>query len=312
MRGRGLAVMAAVLTWLVPRRVGYLLADLIGVVGFLVLGGYRRAVLANLSQVMGCPAHDRLVRRAARRCFQTSARNFWDLCSLPHTSPGRLLQRVDIEPEAWRTTAEAVARRRGVVIVTAHLGAFDVAGQFITLFQTKPLIPTAQTTSGRIFHVVTWLRRSWGAIIEPPSPGLLRSMITYLRHGGVVGIIGDRDVTHTGLPVTFFGAPTTLPPGPVRLALETGSALIAMFCPREGDRYRVLVREISLQRTGNRDLDLETNLGAVVALLEEHIRRWPEQWVIFERIWQPDRPRRWRRHRRSRPAEPGAVAPTSL
>lgn len=284
-RGRGLALAAALVTLLVPRRFGYHLMDLGGALSYFCLRRYRQAVLANVSRVLGLPTSDPRVRRAARLAFQTSARNFWDLCSLPHTRPNRLLQRIDMAPHGWMTLQEVVRRGRGVILVTGHLGAFDYAGQLVLLVQTRPLIPTAQTTTGRIFHAVTWLRRSWGALVEPATAGMLRRMITYLRQGGVVGLISDRDITLTGRPVCFFGETTTLPVGSIRLALETGAALVTFFCPRVGDRYHLFVEEVLLERTGHREQDLDQNLKRLAAVLERYIRAWPEQWVLFERIW---------------------------
>jgi KDO2-lipid IV(A) lauroyltransferase len=137
---------------------------------------------------------------------------------------------------------------------------------------------------------------------------MLRQMLMYLRRGGVVGILGDRDVTHNGLPVTFFGAPTTLPIGPIRLAVETGAVLVTMFCPRHGDRYRLFVEEVPVQRTGDREQDMAWTAERVVAVLERIIRPWPEQWVIFERIWTGDRPQRLPRRPRALEARLACVS----
>jgi KDO2-lipid IV(A) lauroyltransferase len=288
-RGRALALTASLVTWLLPRRAGYRLADLVAGLVYLACGRYRRAVLANLSQVLGRPPSDPRVRAAARHCFQTSARNFWDLCCLPHTRPDWLLRRTEIAPEAWLILQRAMAGGRGVIAVTAHLGAFDYAGQILALLPSRPMSLTAQTTSGWLFHTVTWLRSSWGMIVEPVTPGALRRIVSHLRRGGLVGLIADRDVFHNGRTVWICGRPTTLPVGPVRLALETGAPLIALFCPREGERYRFVVREVPIERTGTLEHDLDRNLTTLATLLEEAIRTWPDQWVMFQPMW-PDLP----------------------
>jgi KDO2-lipid IV(A) lauroyltransferase len=165
--GRALALAAAGLTRLVSRRLGYRLVDGLAVLAYLCIGRYRRAVLSNVSQVLGRPTSDRRVRAAALGCFKTSARNFWDLCCLPHTRPGWLVQRTMWTPDEWAILLDAVKRGRGVVVVTAHLGAFDYVGQLLTLLPTAPLILTVQTTAGWAFETVTWLRSSWGGHVEP-------------------------------------------------------------------------------------------------------------------------------------------------
>jgi KDO2-lipid IV(A) lauroyltransferase len=297
-RGRLLAWLASCVTLIVPRSVGYWLVERVGTLLYLLKGSYRRAVLANMAQVLGRPTTDPAVRAAARGCFQTSARNFWDVCSLPHRSPYALLQRTEIDPAAWERLRARLAEGRGLILVTAHLGAFDYVGQLLIMLGTRPLIPTQQTTSGWLFEAVTVLRSSWGSIVEPASAGLLRRILAYLRQGGLVGLISDRDIQRSGRPVAFFGQQTTLPAGPVRLALQTGAPVVAMFCPREGDHYRLLIEEMPVERSGDLEHDLEVNQARLAALLERTIQRWPEQWVIFQRVW-PEEPW-WQRLRRRR------------
>lgn len=303
-RGRMMALLAAVITWLAPRPVGYWLADRVGTLLYLMAGSYRRAALENVSQVLGRPTSDPLVRAAARGCFRTSARNFWDVCSLPHQRPATLLRHTSIEAAEWAMMRAALARGQGIILVTAHLGAFDYAGQLVVMLGTRPLIPTLQTTSGWIFEAVTALRSSWGGMVEPASPGLLRRMIAYLRQGGTIGLISDRDIQQNGRPVEFFGRPTTLPVGAVRMAQETGAALVTFFCPREGDGYRVLLEEVPITRSNDLEADIDANLGRLVAVLERAIQRWPDQWVIFQPVWPEQarltRPLIRRRSRRAR------------
>jgi KDO2-lipid IV(A) lauroyltransferase len=288
-RGRALALTASIVTWLTPRRAGYWLTDRLAAVVYLAVGRYRRAVLANVSQVMGRPTSDPQVRAAARGCFRTSGRNFWDLCRLPHTRREWLVRHTGAASMMLPALQEALARRRGVIVVTAHLGAFDYVGQLLSLLPTPPLILTAQTTSGWLFQVVTWLRSSWGMTVEPVTPGALRRIVGHLRRGGLIGLVGDRDVFHNGRPVWICGRPTTLPVGSVRLALQTGASLLALFCPRDGDDYRLIVKEIAIERTGNLEHDLDRNLALLAAVLEEGLRAWPDQWVMFQRMW-PDQP----------------------
>lgn len=277
--------LAAIVTWLVPREIGYRLCDLAGSLTYLLAGQMRRAALANVSRVLGRPTTDAYVRLTARRCFQTSGRNFWDLCSLPHLRRQQLLERTAVDAAAWARLEQVVSERHGLIIVTAHLGAFDIASQLLTGLSVPFMPLTAQTTSSWLFLVVTQLRRSWGAVVEPVSPGTLRRLIGHLRRGGVVGLVADRDVYHTGRPVWLFGHRTTLPIGPVRIALETGAPVVAIFSPREGDRYRLELEEFPIQRTGDVEHDIDVNMAGLAALFERKLRIWPDQWVMFQRAW---------------------------
>ncbi|MCC6626775.1 MAG: lysophospholipid acyltransferase family protein [Chloroflexi bacterium] len=304
--GRLLATLASLGPWLIPRRAGYALVDLLGLIAHAVSRRYRAAARANVSQVLGRPIDDPLVRHAARQSFLTSGRNFWDLCSLPHTRPTRLLRAMDVAPETWPILLNAVAGGKGVVVITGHLGAFDSGGQLLALLPTRPLILTTRTTADWLFQVVTWLRCSWGSQVEPASSGSLRRIVGHLRRGGLIALVADRDMQRNGRPTEFFGRVTTLPVGPVRLAMDHGAPLIAIFTPRVGDRYRFLAEEVPLVRSGDASHDLAVNMATLVGVFERVIRAWPDQWVIFEPLWPdqasanppPARPPRASRHQR--------------
>jgi KDO2-lipid IV(A) lauroyltransferase len=285
--GRLIATLASLGTWLLPRWLGYRLVDLVATITFAASRRYRHAATANISQVLGLPESDARVRRAAFQCFLTSGRNFWDLCSLPHTSPTRMLRRVDVDPEVWPLLVQAVAAGKGTVVVTGHLGAFDFGGQLLALLPTRPLIPTVRTTSDWLFQTVTWLRSSWGSQVEPASAGSLRRIVTHLRRGGLVAFVADRDMQRNGRPVCFFGRQTTLPVGSVRLAMDHGAPLIAVFVPRVGNRYRFEARAVPLVCTSDPEQDLAANLATLAGVFEDAIRARPDQWVIFEPLW-PD------------------------
>jgi KDO2-lipid IV(A) lauroyltransferase len=139
----------------------------------------------------------------------------------------------------------------------------------------------------RLFDLVRRQRESVGLQLHPAEPGALGALTAALRRGAVVALVADRDVSGSGQPVEFFGAPARLPTGAVLLGLRTGAPLVPMFAYRLHDaRLFVSARPaVILTRTRALRDDLQQGVHVLARLLEEGIARAPEQWVVFEPIW---------------------------
>jgi len=116
-----------------------------------------------------------------------------------------------------------------------------------------------------------------------------RPLIRRLRAGGVVGIIGDRDLDGDGQPVTMFGHPTTMPIGPASLAVAHRAALVVGRCLRIGpDRFRAEGELVEVPATGDRRADTAVLVERIAARFEHDIGETPEQWWgAFQPFW-PD------------------------
>jgi KDO2-lipid IV(A) lauroyltransferase len=116
-----------------------------------------------------------------------------------------------------------------------------------------------------------------------------RELMAGLRRGESVGMVGDRDLTGGGIPVSLFGALASLPIGPPLLALEADAPIFVAAVRRSGPgRYLGRLVEIPLATEGDRRQRLTATLGAVARAFEEVVATAPDQWwTIFFPIW-PD------------------------
>jgi lauroyl/myristoyl acyltransferase len=272
--------------WQFNRRFLYMLADFCGVLIYYLFPTYRANVLSNLRHVLGDEASEEEVRKTARRVFRTSGRNFADLMRVPHLSTDLFLDSVRTPPGTLEHLNAAATSGKGAILVTAHFGAFDYVGQIIWFKGFSLTLLTARTVPEFIDAAVSYLRGSRGAKMEPATPGGLRRIISALRRGELIGIVADRDFFQNGKPVTFFGQQTTLPPGPVRIARDTGAPILPTFARREGDGYFLEVDEpFHVPKTDDVEADLRYGLERLVAVFERHLRAAPDQWVMFQRVW---------------------------
>ena len=285
--------LAIVCSWFVavlPGRIRDWLADRGGDLYWRLAPTYRANVLANIGQVMGPAAAPEAVETAARRAFRTSARNFADLLRLPHMSREELVRTVRLVEGEWSFIDEAVARGRGVVLMAPHLGAFDFVLEAASARGYKVTAVTGRTTARFVFDAVTYLRRAHGTTLVEGTPSGVRRVIQALRRGEFAGFAADYDYFQNGMPVVFFGRPTTLPPGPIRIARDTGALVVVAFARRTDDGCAVsLVESFTVEKTADLDADLERGMARAVAILERAIAAAPDQWVMFQRVW-PEEP----------------------
>lgn len=251
---------------------------------------YRENVEANVQQVIGRDRADADVRALSRSVFQTSALNFMDLLTLPRRSRRFLLRSTHIVSGDWSIIYNAMAQGRGVIFVTGHVGCFDFIGQSFSAHGLQIHVVTGRTTSRFIFDGVTWLRGARGAALVEPTPSGVRSVIKALRRGECSVFLTDRDFFQNGRDVTFFGMDTTLPPGPIRIARDTGALIVPIFTrrARHGHELRVFPA-MTIEKTHDVQADVKRGMDALTGILESGIEASVDQWVMFQRVW-PESP----------------------
>lgn len=251
---------------------------------YLVGAGARRAVRRNLTHVLRASPPE----SAVRAVFRHGAHNYVDVLLLPRIAPAALGTLIDFR--GWEHLAAAHAAGRGILLVTAHLGSISLVGQMIQARGYPACVVVEPVQPPQLLALLERLRGSHGARPLPVGPGLLRAVNEALARNEVVGLVSDRDVLGNGLPVTFFGAPTRLPGGAAGLALRTGAAVLPAFTARlaAGRHVGWFEPPIELIRSGNVRADIQANTERVTRVLEAAIRRYPEQWTVFQPVWPDD------------------------
>ena len=229
------------------------------------------------------------VRKAARAVFRTSAHNFLDFMLVPRRTKKRLIDDLRLNATDRESLDGLIADGKGVVIVTAHLGAFDYFGQGLHLLGYRLTIVTGKTVARFVYDGVVYLRSAKGAKMVEPTPSGVRQALKALRRGECVAFVSDRDYLQSGRELTFFGRKTTLPPGAIRMARDTGAPVQPIFTRRvKGGHEMRLFPSFLVPRTKNQDEDIAAGLQKLVSVLEAAIGSSPDQWVMFQRVWRDE------------------------
>jgi lauroyl/myristoyl acyltransferase len=277
---------AAILTPLLPARIGYALCWTAGVTFYLLNFRARRNVLENLSHV--APRHT-FVRRqilAARVCV-TVVTNYYDLLRLRSVDRDEILELVEVD--GLTHLDEALAHGKGVIIYSAHLGNFSVMARLPAALGYRATLVAEEVTPRELFNYMARLRSAMGIEVIPPGTTAIARILRLLRSNGILLVAGDRDITGTGLPVLLFGERTTLPFGPAHIAMRTGAELIPAYTVRiTGNRSRVVLQKpVRMEVTGDWDRDLQRNVQRLADALEMMIQTDAGQWAVLQRVWPP-------------------------
>lgn len=278
-----LFLLAELLLSRLPTRAGYLVAHMVADIVYLLHPRLRAAVADNLRHVMGPEAPDAAIRATTRKVLRNLARNYFDLIKMPRMKPEDIQRLVSAHNVHY--LVEAVARGKGVVLVTAHYGSFDMAVQVLAARSVKTTIMVEALRPERLLEHVISLRSSKGLNIIPARSGALQSILRSLHRGEIVLFACDRDLTGDSPKALFFGEETGMPDIAVRMALRTGAAIVPVFNRRRSDgRYDVWV-EPPIEVGGKSNGAAAVHVKHVIGIMERYIKACPEQWVVVEPIW---------------------------
>ena len=224
--------------------------------------------------------------RMARGCFAHLGRCVFELACIRQMDP-RIGEWVEWTEDERLLLERALARGRGVVFVSGHVGNWELLARRVALAGLPASTIAKESTDWRLTRMVERFRMQ-GRVesIWRGQPGAAKRMLRVLKSGEILGLLIDQDTAVQSVYVPFFGRPASTPRAAADLALRTGAAVVVGFCQRKEDgRYRLSMKEISPLQTGDANNDAVALTRAMTAEIEGAIRRTPEQWVWMHSRW---------------------------
>ena len=248
----------------------------------------------NLRRVVP-DASTRELRELSRQAMRSYLRYWCEAFRLPDLSHEQIVGRHRCLGEENLTTA--LDAGRGAILTLPHMGNWDHAGAWVTLTHA-PLTTVAERLKPEaLYERFLAYRRALGMEVLPLSGegGQFRTLLERARSGRLICLIGDRDLTRSGVPVTFFGANTKMPAGPAALAIASGAPLIPCtlwFAP--GVTWTWIHEEVPVPAQGTRAQKVAAMTQACASVYERGIAEHPQDWHMLQRLWvqdaSPDRP----------------------
>jgi len=205
----------------------------------------------------------------------------------------------NIRVEGIKNFDKALAMGKGVIVLTAHIGNWELGGVAIAQLGYDLWVVALEHKDKKVNDFFDGQRNSKGIKVVPFNKAV-RQSLNLLKENRLLGLVGDRDFTKDGgIVIDFFGKPTSFPKGPAALALKTGAAIVPGFMIRNPDDSFTLkieppipVSSYPKQKnpgdnsfTKMSEKDLQELTKRYTIIIEDYIKKYPDQWYVFRKFW---------------------------
>lgn len=247
----------------------------------LIPGKRRRLAIENVQRSLSVSSEQ--AAWIARQSAVRFGRIFMEVLALPRLIASDIRQYAPIE--GLEHLQSALLQGRGVVLVTAHSGNWEVMGASLAQHGI-PLVSVAQKqTNPAMDRFLNEYRTLSGMRITYKSG--VRDMIRLLGEGQVIGLLADQDADNDGVFVEFFGRLASTAQGAAYLARLKEAPIVPAFITEQPDgTHWILVHPAFwVERTSDREQDILVTTQKLTGIIERHIRQYPQEWFWLHNRW---------------------------
>ena len=225
-------------------------------------------------------------QRLLRGCFQNLGRLLGVFSQFANARPETLKRIIDCEGLEHLEAAQRSGK--GVILFTGHIGAWELTSYALSLFDHPLSFLVRRIDNPKIEALIDRARTRLGnRTIDKTSAA--REMLQIMQAGATLGILVDLNtLDREGIFVDFFGVPASTTFMLAKLALRTGADVLPIFAPWDKERGRFLLKidaPLAIDRTGNEEEDVRRLTQSVTSVVEDYVRRYPDQWLWIHRRW---------------------------
>ena len=224
-------------------------------------------------------------KRILRGVFTSLGRQVAEVCMFPKYTHENVSKTVVYE--GFENFERAVARGKGVLFLTGHLGAWELSAFAHSLYGHPLSIVMRPLDNPYLDRLTRRYRTMHGN--KAVDKDFARGLIAAMRNGETVGVLMDTNmIASQGVFVDFFGIPACTASGMARVALKTDAAVIPGFTIWDPQLQKYRLRfdpPIPIVRTKDREADVVANTQLFTKVIEDYIRHYPDQWLWVHRRW---------------------------
>jgi len=191
-----------------------------------------------------------------------------------------------VEIKGVKNIDGAIKRGKGLIFLTAHFGNWEIASLAVSSRGYAMSVFAREQKYSRLNDILNKNREMTGCRVVMKGFSI-RGIIKTLKDNGMIAMLGDQDAGANGVFVNFLNRPASFAPGAVVFALKTGAKTLPSFIRRIGNsKHLVEINEsLELISTGEKDKDVKENLEAISRIMEDYIKKFPDQWLWSHKRW---------------------------
>ena len=265
-----------------PEKSAYSLFENIGKIVLSRNGAQMKRLRSNLQRVVPSNSPDAM-NRLMRAAVSSSMRYWCDTFRSSDWSKSRISTTVTTTREELLTAP--MKDGRGVVVALPHAGNWDHAG-FYFCGMGFPLVTVAERVKPEaLFNKFLEYRQNMGMEVLPLDGRSMGTLLQRAREGALIALVSDRDLSRSGVDVTFFGHPARMPAGAALLAIRTGIPLITAFVSYTNTGIHIEFNSVPIPSHGTEAERVTTVVQACADLFAKGIIAHPQDWHMLQRIW---------------------------
>jgi lauroyl/myristoyl acyltransferase len=263
-----------------PLKFSYALAVFFSDLHYIFADKDRKYTSGNLKAIFPDKS-DRELRKIRIRMFRNFAKYLVDFFRFPIIDEKYVNRYVTVKNKQY--IEQALAKKKGVVMLTAHLGNWELGGLVFGALGYPFWAVALPHKNKKINDFFNDRRESKGVHVIQFGKAA-RMCLSLLKENKMVALVGDKDYSNeAGVVVDFFGRKTYLPKGPAGFALKTGALILPGFMIRNPDDTYTLHMEKPIESNGGDTI--ETLTLKYAAIMERYIKQYPQQWYMFRQFW---------------------------
>ncbi|MGA4966041.1 phosphatidylinositol mannoside acyltransferase [Streptomyces pseudogriseolus] len=244
---------------------------------------------SNYARVVPGAGPERLAQMS-RAGMRSYLRYWMESFRLPAWSPERIADSLSVKDLHHLT--EGMAAGKGVVLALPHLANWDLAGAWVTTKLGIPFTTVAERLKPEtLYDRFVAYREGLGMEVLPHSGGsAFGTLARRLRDGGLVCLVADRDLSASGVEVSFFGHAARMPAGPALLAQHTGARLlpVTLWYDESPVMQGRVHPPVEVPESGTRAEKTSVMTQALADAFATGIAEHPEDWHMLQRLWTED------------------------
>ncbi len=245
----------------------------------------RRAVKNNLKTILQAEEN---IPSLAREVFRNFGKYLVDFFRMQKTLDENYVK-TKIKIKNRERLDKAIQAGKGGIILTAHIGNWELGAAVMGFLGYSLVVVALPHQERSVNDLFDTQRKIWGVTVVPTN-GAIRKCVETLRQNRWIAILADRDFGMNGEPMPFLNKKALIPKGVAVFSAKTGAPIVPAFLLRnEDDSFDLIFEEPIFPPSLYKDVVpqdvLLTIMQRYTAVMDQKIREYPSQWLMFREFW---------------------------